>query len=55
MGGTILSPHIVVVGMPAAGHVNPTVPLVRELVRGGVKVTYYTDEKFAGVVDNAGA
>lgn len=43
------------VGMPAAGHVNPTVPLVRELVRRDIDVTYYTDEAFAAVVEGAGA
>jgi endonuclease/exonuclease/phosphatase family metal-dependent hydrolase len=26
---------IVVAGMPAAGHINPTLPVVRELVRRG--------------------
>ena len=48
-------PHIAIAGMPALGHLNPTVPFVRELSRRGVEITYYTDERFRPVVEAAGA
>lgn len=47
--------RIVLTGTPAAGHVNPSLPLVRELVRRDVEVTYYTDADFRAVVEGAGA
>jgi MGT family glycosyltransferase len=47
--------RIVMAGMPAAGHVNPSVPLVRELVRQNVDVTYYATDEFRGSVERAGA
>jgi UDP:flavonoid glycosyltransferase YjiC (YdhE family) len=42
--------RIVMARLPAAGHVNPSVPLVGELVRRDIEVTYYTDEEFRAVV-----
>ncbi|WP_051579682.1 macrolide family glycosyltransferase [Pseudonocardia acaciae] len=42
-------------GMPAAGHVNPSLPLVRELTGRGVRVTYYTASEFREPVERAGA
>src|SRR5688500_10623940 len=47
--------RIVMAGMPAAGHVNPSLPLVRELVRRGVQVTYYTGAEFRESVELTGA
>ncbi|MGH8966315.1 MAG: macrolide family glycosyltransferase, partial [Actinomycetes bacterium] len=47
--------RIAMAGMPAAGHVNPSLPLVRELVRRGVQVTYYTGEQFRAPVERTGA
>ncbi|MCP2262181.1 hypothetical protein LX15_005915 [Streptoalloteichus tenebrarius] len=47
--------RIVVAGMPASGHVNPSVPVVRALVERGVEVTYYTDEEFRPAVEHTGA
>ncbi|SDM42501.1 macrolide family glycosyltransferase [Allokutzneria albata] len=47
--------RIALAGMPAAGHVNPSVPLVRELVDRGVAVTYYSSEEFREVVERTGA
>jgi MGT family glycosyltransferase len=41
--------------MPAFGHVNPSLPLVRELVRRGERVVYYNDAEFRSVVEAAGA
>ncbi|GAA4535925.1 glycosyltransferase [Amycolatopsis samaneae] len=42
-------------GMPAWGHVNPSLPIVRELTRCGVEVTYYTGPEFREPVERAGA
>ncbi|RKT54644.1 hypothetical protein C8E97_3291 [Saccharothrix australiensis] len=42
-------------GMPAPGHVNPSLPLVRELVARGTSVAYYASEEFRTAVERAGA
>jgi MGT family glycosyltransferase len=47
--------RIVMAGMPAAGHVNPSLPLVRELVRRDIRVTYYSTEQFRDVIEHTGA
>ncbi|WP_217267791.1 MULTISPECIES: macrolide family glycosyltransferase [Halomonadaceae] len=47
--------RIVMTAMPAAGHVNPSAPLVRELVRRGIDVTFYVTEEFRAVVEQLGA
>jgi hypothetical protein len=41
---------IVFVEMPAFGHVNPSLPLARELVRRGECVIYYNDAEFSQAV-----
>lgn len=41
--------------VPAYGHVNPTLPVVRELVRRGHQVVYYDAEAFAAVMEGTGA
>jgi MGT family glycosyltransferase len=46
---------IVFVEMPASGHVNPTLPLVRELARRDETVVYYDSEEFRPQVERAGA
>lgn len=46
---------IVIAGMPAFGHVNPTLPIVRELVRRGEHVIYYDTEEFRAPIEKAGA
>ena len=38
--------HIVFVSLGAFGHINPTLALVTELLRQGVRVTYFTTEAF---------
>lgn len=39
----------------AWSHVNPTLPLVRELTRRGPAVTYFADERFREAVERLGA
>ena len=41
--------------LPAQGHVNPSLPLVRELVGRGDEVIYYATGRFTGQVDSTGA
>ena len=43
--------HIAVVSLGAFGHVNPTLELVTELVRRGVRVTYFCTEGFRTIVE----
>jgi MGT family glycosyltransferase len=47
--------HVAFVNYPAHGHVNPTLPVVAELVRRGHRVSYVVAEQFADVVRDAGA
>ena len=41
--------------VPAHGHINPTLPLVRELVKRGDKVIYYATEEFKGKIEETGS
>lgn len=41
--------------LPAHGHVNPTLPLVRELTARGHQVVYYETEEFRDRIEAAGA
>ncbi len=41
--------------IPAYGHMNPTLPLVAELVRRGEHVIYYSSEAFRPAIEQAGA
>jgi MGT family glycosyltransferase len=47
--------HACVLGHPAPGHVNPTLPLIAELVRRGERVTYYATEPFRAKIARTGA
>jgi MGT family glycosyltransferase len=47
--------HFAFICLPAAGHVNPTLPVVAELVRRGHRVTYATSARYAKAVEAAGA
>jgi hypothetical protein len=47
--------NVVFVEVPASGHVNPTLPLVRELARRGENVIYCYSEEFQPQVERAGA
>jgi len=46
---------VVFVNAPAYGHINPTLPLVVELIRHGERVFYYTTETFQPVIEQTGA
>ena len=48
-------PRIVMTAMPAAGHVNPSAPLIGELLDRGVDVTVYATEEFRPLVERLGA
>jgi MGT family glycosyltransferase len=46
---------IVFFSFPAHGHINPTLPVVRELVRRGEQVIYYATEPFSPAIRDTGA
>ncbi|MFZ3592952.1 macrolide family glycosyltransferase [Streptomyces sp. BH104] len=46
---------LLIAGMPAAGHVNPTLPVVTELVHAGVDVVYLCDAEFGDRIRATGA
>ncbi len=41
--------------LPFYGHMNPTLPLVAELVKRGEQITYYSSETFRPPIERAGA
>jgi len=41
--------------LPARGHLNPTLPIVKELVAGGAEVHYFVSEEYSNLVEAAGA
>jgi MGT family glycosyltransferase len=47
--------HLAFVSLPAHGHVNPTLPLVAELVGRGWRISYATGDRFAAQVEESGA
>ena len=47
--------HILMVNLPYAGHTNPTLPLTRELIRRGHRVTYVNAEPFRRRIEETGA
>jgi len=46
---------IIVMNLPAHGHVNPTLPVVQELVARGHEVLYYNTEEFSPQIERTGA
>jgi MGT family glycosyltransferase len=46
---------IIVMNIPAHGHVNPTLPVVQELVARGHRVLYYNTEEFRAQIERTGA
>ena len=47
--------HLAFFNIPASGHVNPTLPVVAELVRRGVRVTYFCTEAYRTKIEATGA
>lgn len=47
--------HITLFSIPAAGHVNPSLPVTAELVRRGVRVTYYNTPEWRERIERTGA
>ncbi|WP_427135985.1 macrolide family glycosyltransferase [Pseudarthrobacter sp. S9] len=47
--------HFSFISIPAAGHVNPTLPVVAELIRRGHRVTYFTSVDFEQRIRTVGA
>jgi len=41
--------------IPAYGHVNPSLPVVTELIRQGHHICYYNAKSFEPVIKNTGA
>ena len=48
-------PEAIFFNVPAHGHINPSLPLVAELVRRGHKVTYFTTGNFRQRIEATGA
>jgi len=48
-------PRIAFFSFPAQGHVNPTLPVVGELVRRGETVAYFATSRFRAAVEDCGA
>jgi MGT family glycosyltransferase len=48
-------PSVCVIGHPAPGHVNPTLPVVAELSARGERVTYFASEPFRPAIERTGA
>jgi MGT family glycosyltransferase len=51
----IIMAKYVFFNVPVHGHVNPTLPIVQELVRRGQQVSYYLTEEFRDAVQATGA
>jgi UDP:flavonoid glycosyltransferase YjiC (YdhE family) len=47
--------HTAMFSIPAHGHVNPSLPVIRELINRGHRVTYSINDEFAPLVETAGA
>ncbi|HEY0754203.1 MAG TPA: macrolide family glycosyltransferase [Ktedonobacteraceae bacterium] len=45
----------VFINIPSRSHITPTLPIVRELVARGDKVTYYLAERFRSLIEETGA
>ncbi|ARF80068.1 macrolide family glycosyltransferase [Kitasatospora aureofaciens] len=47
--------HILMVSVPAHGHVNPSLAVITELVARGYRVSYVNDPSFREIVESTGA
>ena len=50
-----MSHKVIFFNVPTSGHVNPSLPLTRELVRRGVHVIYYLTEGYRQKIEGTGA
>src|SRR5512143_286890 len=48
-------PKALFLNVPGHGHVNPSLPLITELVRRGHTITYFITERYRARVEAAGA
>ena len=48
-------PKALFFNVPAQGHIDPSLPLVAELVRRGHQITYFLTENFRARVEATGA
>src|SRR3954447_11740066 len=48
-------PKALFFNIPAHGHVNPSLPLVAELVRRGHEATYFLTESYRSKIEETGA
>ncbi len=46
---------LIVLNLTSFGHINPTLPLVAELVKRGERVIYYSIEPFREIIEGSGA
>jgi UDP:flavonoid glycosyltransferase YjiC (YdhE family) len=46
---------VIFFNIPATGHVNPSIPLVKELVTRGERVIYYCTETYRAKIESTGA
>ena len=46
---------IIFYGTPAHGHINPTLPIISELVKNGYRVVYYATKEFENLILSCGA
>lgn len=47
--------HIAILSVPAYGHLNPVLPIAKELVRRGHRVTIFNDQSFEPLIRPTGA
>jgi MGT family glycosyltransferase len=47
--------HIVYFSFPAHGHINPTLPVIRELALRGEQISYFSTERFSHTIGETGA
>jgi UDP:flavonoid glycosyltransferase YjiC (YdhE family) len=48
-------PKVLFFSLPLHGHTNPSLPVVKELIRRGEEVTYYSLEPLRAAIESTGA
>lgn len=46
---------VVVLNLTSSGHINPTLPLITELISRGERVIYYAIEQYRSIIESTGA